>query len=112
MGMNDDLISRKAAIESVDKIKTSNVNDKFMSVSDMILSMAQQQIEKVTSVPAVPLEPLCEWLAGYNEPPKYAMEIIPESGACLVNARAKAWEHHIRTMMACGLLEEIQYDTE
>ena len=63
-------------------------------------------IERQPTIPAVPLEPLCEWLAGYADPPKYAMKIIPESGKCLINARAKAWEHHFRTMMECGLMEE------
>lgn len=64
----DDLISRKAAIESVDRIKTCTINDKFMSVSDMILCFAQQQIENVPSVPAVPLDKLCEWLGKHYAP--------------------------------------------
>lgn len=66
--------------------------------------------DELPTVPAVPLGPLCEWLAGYADPPKYAMKIIPGSGECLINARAKAWEHHFRTMMECGLMEEGQHE--
>ena len=73
-------------------------------------AMAVEMIRDAQTIPAVPLEPLCEWLAGYAEPPKYAMKIIPESGKCLINARAKAWEHHFKSLMECGLMEEGKHD--
>ena len=63
-------------------------------------------LDEAPTVDAVPLDKLCEWLAGYADPPKYAMKIIPESGKCLINARAKAWEHHFRNMLECGLMED------
>lgn len=58
------------------------------------------------TVDAVPIKAISAWLAAYAAPPKYALDHFPESGHCLANTRAAAWEHHIRTMVECGLLQE------
>lgn len=64
------------------------------------------EIDAATTIEAVPIKAVSEWLAAYATPPKYALDHFPESGHCLANTRAAAWEHHIRTMMECGLLQE------
>lgn len=58
------------------------------------------------TIDAVPIKAISAWLAAYADPPKYALEMFPENGQCLENTRAAAWEHHIRTMIECGLMEE------
>lgn len=63
------------------------------------------EIAAAPTIEAVPIKPLCAWMAAYAAPPKYALDHFPESGHCLANTRAAAWEHHIRTMMECGLME-------
>lgn len=65
-------------------------------------------LDDAPTVDAVPIKAISAWLAGYAAPPKYALDKFPESGQCLANTRAAAWEHHIRTMMECGLLQEEQ----
>lgn len=61
------------------------------------------------TIEAVPIKAISAWLAAYAAPPKYALDEFPESGHCLANTRAAAWEHHIRTMMECGLLQEANH---
>ena len=64
------------------------------------------------TIDAVPIKAISAWLAGYAAPPKYALDHFPESGHCLANTRAAAWEHHIRTMIECGLMQEEQDGTD
>ena len=56
-----DLISRKAAIDAL------NMNG--------CCGMGITYLLDCDSVPAVPLDELCEWLAGYAEPPLDALTI-------------------------------------
>lgn len=56
-----DLISRKAAIDAL------NMNG--------CCGMGITYLLDCDSVPAVPLDKLCEWLAGYAEPPMDALTI-------------------------------------
>ena len=88
-------------IDEVDPISIS------MDGSEMC-GMMRTIIAAEPTVDAVPIKAISEWLAGYAAPPKYALDHFPESGHCLANTRAAAWEHHIRTMMECGLLQEEQ----
>lgn len=68
------------------------------------------KIDAAPTIDAVPIKAISAWLAAYAAPPKYALDKFPESGHCLANTRASAWEHHIRTMVECGLVEEEHAD--
>ena len=61
-------------------------------------------VEDAPIIDAVPIKDISEWLAGYTAPPKYALEMFPESERCLANTLAAAWEHHISTMTEYGLM--------
>lgn len=52
----DDLISRKAAITAVYGYEMQT------GIAEMPLEFAHNKIDEVPSVPAVPLDKLCEWL--------------------------------------------------
>ena len=69
-------------------------------------------VEDAPAIDTVPIKAISEWLAGYAAPPEYALEMFPESGQCLANTLAAAWEHHIRTMIECGLIERINEKKE
>lgn len=60
--MKDDLISREAAIEAV-KIPTEEYS--HLDRNGIIIARveARRRIRAIPSVEAVPLAPLCEWLA-------------------------------------------------
>lgn len=59
--------------------------------------------DELPSVPAVPLEKLCEWLADYAAPPGNASEDL----ALLEHeARAKAWRYFWEKMMGKKKEEE------
>ena len=69
--------------------------------------MAQMReiVAKAPTVEAVPLEPLCQWLAEYVAPPKYAI------GACggaenmaFADKRAEAWKYHFKNCMEINLI--------
>lgn len=60
-----DLISRKAAIDRLNAIPPGNWSK----------ARYTRELWNVPSVPAVPLDELCEWLAGYAEPPMDALTI-------------------------------------
>lgn len=55
-------------------------------------------LERIKPLPAVPLAPLCAWLAGYAIPPRYALEAIGEPVITSEEQRAKAWEYHFRAL--------------
>lgn len=116
-----DLIDRAALLRTFDTVQKSDpMADNGRGYDDHFINAdgepstewfcVEDYVLKMPTIPAVPLGPLCEWLAGYADPPKYAMKIIPEGGEYLINARAKAWKHHFRNMMECGLMEEGQHD--
>ena len=62
-----DLINRKAARTAVYGYEMQT------GIAEMPLEFAHNKIDKVPSVPAVPLDKLCEWLSGYAEPPLDAL---------------------------------------
>ena len=67
------------------------------------------EIDAAPTVDAVPIKPLCAWLAGYAAPPLYASDYV----AMLKNKvsikteteRAEAWEYHWQHLVECGLME-------
>ena len=59
------LISRKDAIDRLNAIPPGNWSK----------ARYTRELWNVPSVPAVPLDKLCEWLAGYAEPPLDALTI-------------------------------------
>jgi len=73
-----DLISRKAAIEEFEDMVTS-VSVYGESAEARYATNARirfiEKLNSIPSVPAVPLDKLCEWLAGYDEPPMDALTI-------------------------------------
>lgn len=71
-----------------------------------VLGNVCEALQMLPTIDAVPIKAISAWLAAYAAPPKYALDKFPESGHCLANTRAAAWEHHIRTMIECGLLQE------
>ena len=65
-----DLISRKAAIESIDEdieaiCEENDLTAGQKETASMCRKLFVNEIAKVPSVPAVPLDKLCEWLAKY-----------------------------------------------
>ena len=65
--MKDDLISRKAAIKIAEKysISKGTTIGKHSGIAEIIAD----KLAELPSVPAVPLEPLCNFLAAYAAPP-------------------------------------------
>ena len=100
------LIDREAAIDAIRDLQLDPSTTQYIYSSDAI-----DAVKKQPAVDAVPLEPLCEWLAGYAAPPKYAIDEV--NGAILdANDRARAWEYHWQHLMECGLLQEEQDGTD
>ena len=70
------------------------------------------------TVEAVPLEPLCVWLAAYAAPPTYALNevvsdaIDPESLVYTVNDRVEAWKYHFRELLKSELMDSEGEDAE
>ena len=62
----DDLISRKAAIEFAkdQKVKETGAYSKGQNDALNVMKSALNNPDAIPSVPAVPLDKLCEWLAG------------------------------------------------
>ena len=60
----DDLISRKVARAAVYGYEMQT------GIAEMPLEFAHNKIDEVPSVPAVPLDKLCEWLAKFANPCK------------------------------------------
>lgn len=57
------------------------------------------------TVEAVPLEPLCQWLAGYAAPPKYAIDACGGAETmAYADKRVEAWKYHFKNLMGCDLL--------
>lgn len=56
----DDLISRKKVLDVLNELDLPDVHA-ALPVS-LMLGIVKKTLEPVPSVPAVPLEPLCEWL--------------------------------------------------
>ena len=71
----DDLISREAAIDAV-KIPDdgcTNISERHGIIIARV--EARRAIQSIPSVPAVPLDKLCEWLAERYEPPYALIDI-------------------------------------
>ena len=70
----DKLVSQKVMIESIDKKIEAICEENDLTVCQeetayMCREWFLDEIAKVPSVPAVPLDKLCEWLAEYAAPP-------------------------------------------
>ncbi len=65
----DDLISRKVARAAVYGYEMQT------GIAEMPLEFAHNKIDEVPSIPAVPLDKLCEWLAERYEPPYALIDI-------------------------------------
>lgn len=64
-----DLISREAALEAV-KIPNGEYTNPSERHGIIIARVeARRAIQSIPSIPAVPLDKLCEWLAAHYEPP-------------------------------------------
>ena len=66
-----DLISKKAAVSRISDLLMLELNGKRIPT----WSEVYNAIGDIPSVPAVPLEPLCEWLAERYEPPYALIDI-------------------------------------
>ena len=96
-----------------DKLKFPNIAIFDMKLHGVTVPMVRllDLKELMPTVDAVPLEPLCQWLAGYAAPPNYALDevrddsIDPESLVYTANDRAKAWEFHFRELLKSGLMD-------
>lgn len=66
-----DLISRKAAIKFAKEqmIKETGAYSKGRNAAMLIMKSALNNPDAIPTVPAVPLEPLANWLAEYAAPP-------------------------------------------
>lgn len=67
---------------------------------------ARDAVRKAPTVEAVPLEPLCQWLAGYAAPPNYAMKAVYDRD--ILNGpfeRYEAWKYHFRELLKIGLMD-------
>lgn len=63
----DDLISRKAAIEAC--IEVSKQEEEYSKMWATGLRYAKRILTEIPSVPAVPLDKLCEWLRDHAGKP-------------------------------------------
>ena len=97
----DDLISRKAAIDRLNATPPGNWSK----------ARYTRELWNVPSNEAVPLEPLCQWLAGYAAPPQYALDAVtedpidPQGVVYTANRRAEAWKYHFRELLKSGLMD-------
>ena len=97
-----DLISREALLEYIrseegaEKLKHSTVE------AITLIGI----IKSIPAVDAVPIKPLCAWLAGYAAPPAYTIGGMPYKHEDAARRMAEGWEQHIHTLIECGLLDE------
>lgn len=75
----DDLISRKEAIEYLDKRRTYELMDGRNKAYGKGVRDAIKDIVALPSVPAVPLDKLCEWLAEYMTAPGIDVYEVPKN---------------------------------
>lgn len=74
----DDLISRKALQEALcadTEEGTFEFTEEQADAADKIIRYVVKTIQNVPSIPAVPLDKLCEWLAERYEPPYALIDI-------------------------------------
>ena len=80
--MKDDLISRKKVLDVLNELDLPDVHA-ALPVS-LMLGIVKKALEPVPSVPAVPLDKLCEWLAAeYVTIPCHLCDHF-ENGKCSV----------------------------
>ena len=115
--MKDDLVSRKDLDEAFTNLRWGSDGKRLTHLGDrphwlLHGNEIELMIKKIPSVPAVPLEPLCQWLAGYAEPPNYALKAVfegykiqPNLQIVSVNYYAEAWEFHFRGLLKSGLMD-------
>ena len=99
----DDLISRKAAIEAIKELLYEPDSVQYIWSSD-----ALSAVKHAPSVPAVPLDKLCEWLAEhYGSPCQFAeIDCYPqcepdENGECygMRTDNKKCWHDYLTKWM-------------
>lgn len=85
-----DLIDRGAAFEAIDHEREILLNQGRDGAEHVVVHHARRLIEDMPSIPAVPLDKLCEWLAGiYGSPCQFGeIECYPQcepdgEGMCL-----------------------------
>ena len=69
------LISKEAALAAIDHEREMLIEQRLIGSEHVVVQHARRLIEDMQTVPAVPLDKLCEWLAGYAEPPLDALTI-------------------------------------
>lgn len=87
-----DLISRSDIMMYLDKRKTYEMMDGRNKAYGKGVRDAMKDIESAPAVEAVPLEPLCEWLAGYAAPPV-------RSPLAVHGDLKTAWKSFVRELM-------------
>ena len=90
-----DLISRKAAIEVIRGILNTSIG--FACGLEEMIS----RIETVPSIPAVPLDKLCEWLANsFSDPPCCTLENVRCEMECRGFTQiSECWRHVLTEWM-------------
>lgn len=101
-----DLISRKAACECMGQMIHEYREKGEDGLADGIILARQYGIKRLPAVDAVPIKPLCAWLAGYAAPPAYTIGGMPYKHEDAARRRAEGWEQHIHTLIECGLMDE------
>ena len=108
----EDLIIRKSVLEAV-KIPNGEYSNPSERHGIIIARVEiRRRIMEIPSVPAVPLEPLCVWLAGYASPPLYAIKQAYDPDKSNEQNRFEAWKYHFRELMKSGLMDTEGEDGE
>ena len=85
----------------------------WLEQRDYVITVHREELYKIPTVDAIPIEPLAVWLAGYHvSPPEYALKetgaldpIDPASTVFTPNQIATAWAYHLRKLMESGLMD-------
>lgn len=95
--MTDDLISRKAALEVIRGILNTSVG--FTCGLEEMIAM----VKTVPSVPAVPLDKLCEWLENvFKDPPCMLDNMVQCKQECRGFQKVKyrdCWRYFLNKLM-------------
>lgn len=96
---------------SFEKVVIPDGGPNFMRGYGLGAKHVCDEIDAAPTIDAVPIKPLCAWLAAYAAPPNYALDEItedidPTRIVYTANDRARAWEYHWQHLMECGLMEE------
>ena len=75
------------------------------------LEYATDKIMEIPTVEAVPLEPLCVWLASYASPPYEAIKEVYDQEKT-TDWCIEAWKYHFRELLKSGLMDTEGEDGE